>query len=113
VTAEAYFLPRSTNTSLIIHKMLPTVSFNEYTDIYTVNLWRNNKEIIHDFNTPTLGLHHTDGFYYIWPHPDNEYARVPLSKEEFHFIKKRLDEIDEELSNYRLSKKNIRKYLFR
>ena len=93
--------------------MLPKVTFNEYIDLYTVKLWRNNKEIIHDFNTTHLALHHTDGFYYIWPNPHDEYARVPLSKEEFHFIKKRLDEIDEELLNYRRSKWAIREYLSR
>jgi hypothetical protein len=108
--------------------MLPTISFNEYTDLYTVTLWRNGIQMIHHANTVSLGnipedtiqpseREKLDGpacdgvFYYIQAQRDDKDMMVWLSKDEFHFIKNRLGEVNEELSNYRRSKIEMRAYL--
>ena len=100
--------------------MLPTLIFNEYSDIYTLTLWRDGKEVIHTFHT--LALSKADTFaetdvpdpnrtYYIWATYDEKDMMLWITKDEFNFIKIRKNEIREDLANYRQSKREIRAYL--
>jgi len=100
--------------------MLPTLDFNEYSDIYTLTLSRDGKEVIHKFNTLGLSVAETfagtdvpdpDFTYYILASYEEKDMMLWITKEEFHFIKTRLNEICEDLANYRQSKEAIRAYI--
>ena len=100
--------------------MLPTLSFNDYSDIYTLTLSRDDKEVIHNFNTfvfgtadtfPTIDVPDPKFTYYIWAKYDENSFMFWITKEELNFIKSRKDEICEDLANYRQSKRAIRAYL--
>jgi hypothetical protein len=96
--------------------MLPTLDFNEYSDIYTLTLTRDGKEVTHKFNALALSQADSDVpgdeyTYYIWAKYDTQNIMLWIKKEEYEVIKKRLNEIREELANYRQSKREIRAYL--
>ena len=100
--------------------MLPTLDFNEYSDIYTLTLSRDGKEVIHKFNTLGLSVAETfagtnvpdpDFTYYILASYEEKDNMLWITKEEFQFIKARLNEICEDLANYRQSKEAIRAYI--
>ena len=100
--------------------MLPTLDFNEYSDIYTLTLWRKDKEVTHKFNALALGQADTfaetdvpddEYTYYIWAKYDKQDIMLWIRKEEFNFIKNRLNEIREDLARYRQSKREIREYI--
>jgi hypothetical protein len=100
--------------------MLPNLSFNKYSEIYTLTLLREGKEIIHKFNAFVFGK--ADTFaetdvpdpkftYYIWATYDTEDMMLWITNEEFKSIKSQKKEISEKLANYRQSKRQIRAYL--
>lgn len=98
--------------------MLPTLDFNEYSDIYTLTLTRDGKEVIYKFNT--IALAEADSFpyepdpnftYYIWARYEGKDTMMYVSKDESYFLKNRLKEIREELAYYRESKRQIREYI--
>ena len=102
--------------------MIPALNFNEYSDIYTLTLWRKGKEDTHTFNALALGQADTfaesdvpddEYTYYIWAKYDTQDIVLWIKKEEYEVIKKRLNEIRGDLARYRESKREIRAYLAR
>ena len=100
--------------------MLPTLDFNEYSDIYTLTLSRDDKEVTHKFNTfvfgtadtfPTIDVPDPKFTYYMWAKYDENSFMFWITKEELNFIKSRKDEIREDLARYRESKRQIREYI--
>jgi hypothetical protein len=97
-------------------KMLPTLEFNEYSEIYTLTLSRKGKEVTHKFNALALSQADSDVpddefTYYIYAKYDEQDIMLWIKKEEADLIKKRMNEIREDLANYRQSKREMREYL--